>query len=124
MQFTNFGKPTVEVHDGNFKNRNELLLGHRYNGVALDIDQAKQTLVRVFELWGRPVNLMTIRKTVSEKDIEVARRRNREPEPTEQGIRIRYDGMEFKTVELDDSLTVTIEASDIDYDTKPDEWLA
>lgn len=124
LQFTNFGKPTIEVHDGNFRNRNELLLGHRYNGVALGIEQAKQTLVRVFELWGRPVNLMTIRKTVSEKDIEVARRRNREPEPTEQGIRIRYDGMEFETTELDDSWTAAIEASDIDYDTKPDEWLA
>jgi stage V sporulation protein R len=124
LQFTNFGKPTVEVHDGNFRNRNELLLGHRYNGVALSIGEAKQTLVRVFELWGRPVNLMTIRKTVSEKDVEVARRRNREPEPTEQGVRIRYDGMEFETAELDDSWTAAIEASDIDYDTKPDEWLA
>lgn len=124
LQFTNFGKPTIEVHDGNFGNRNELLLGHRYNGVALDIEQAKQTLARVFELWGRPVNLMTIRKEVSEKDIEVARRRNREPEPTERGIRIRYDGMEFETSALDDDRIAAVEASDIDYDTKPEEWLA
>ncbi|MCL7416774.1 MAG: SpoVR family protein [Halalkalicoccus sp.] len=124
LQFTNFGKPTIEVHDGNFKNRNELLLGHRYNGVALDIEQAKQTLARVFELWGRPVNLMTIHKEVSEKDLEVARRRSREPEPTERGVRIRYDGMEFETSELDDDQTAAIEADDIDYDTKPDEWLA
>ncbi|MDL5361252.1 SpoVR family protein [Halalkalicoccus sp. NIPERK01] len=124
LQFTNFGKPTIEVHDGNFGNRNELLLGHRYNGVALDIEQAKQTLVRVFELWGRPVNLMTIRKEVSEKDVEVARRRNREPKPTEQGILIRYDGMEFETSELDGDRVAAIEASDIDYDTKPEEWLA
>ncbi|ADJ15166.1 SpoVR family protein [Halalkalicoccus jeotgali] len=124
LQFTNFGKPTIEVHDGNFGNRNELLLGHRYNGVALDIGQAKQTLARIFELWGRPVNLMTIRKEISEKDIEVARRRNREPEPTERGIRIRYDGLEFETTELDEDLTVAIEANDIDYDTKPPEWLA
>lgn len=124
LQFTNFGKPTIEVHDGNFRNRNELLLGHRYNGVALDIEQAQQTLIRVFELWGRPVNLMTIRKEISEKDIEVARRRNHEPEPTERGIRIRYDGVEFETSDLDDERTATIEASDIDYDTKPEEWLA
>lgn len=124
LQFTNFGKPTIEVHDGNFGNRNELLLGHRYNGVALDVEQAKQTLVRVFELWGRPVNLMTIRKEITDKDIEVARRRNREPEPTERGVRIRYDGMEFETTDLEDDRTATIEASDIDYKTKPDEWLA
>ncbi|MFC6904189.1 SpoVR family protein [Halalkalicoccus tibetensis] len=124
LQFTNFGKPTIEVHDGNFANRNELLLGHRYNGVALDVGQAKQTLVRVFELWGRPVNLMTIRKEVTDKDVEVARRRNREPEPTEQGIRIRYDGEGFETSELTDEQLAAIEASDIDYDTKPEEWLA
>ncbi|MEM4781987.1 MAG: SpoVR family protein [Halalkalicoccus sp.] len=124
LQFTNFGKPTIEVHDANFENRNELLLGHRYNGVALDIEQAKQTLARVFELWGRPVNLMTIRKEVTDKDVEVARRRNREPKPTERGIRIRYDGAGFETSELDEMATETIEASDIDYDTKPDEWLA
>lgn len=124
LQFTNFGKPTIEVHDANFGNRNELLLGHRYNGVALDIGQAKQTLARVFELWGRPVNLMTIRKEVTDKDVEVARRRNREPEPTERGVRIRYDGMEFETTDLDDEQVTTIEASDIDYDTKPEEWLA
>lgn len=124
LQFTNFGKPTIEVHDGNFANRNELLLGHRYNGVALDIGQAEQTLVRVFELWGRPVNLMTIRKEVTDKDVEVARRRNREPEPTERGVRIRYDGQEFETNELTDEQLAAIEASDIDYDTKPEEWLA
>ncbi|WP_336344117.1 SpoVR family protein [Halalkalicoccus ordinarius] len=124
LQFTNFGKPTIEVHDGNYANRNELLLGHRYNGIALDVGQAKQTLVRVFELWGRPVNLMTIRKEVSEKAVEVARRRNREPEPEERGVMIRYDGSEFETTDLEPEQVEAIEASDIDYDTKPDEWLA
>jgi stage V sporulation protein R len=124
LQFTNFGKPTIEVHDGNYANRNELLLGHRYNGVALDVEQAKQTLKRVFELWGRPVNLMTIRKEITEKEIEVARRRNREPEPEENGVMIRYDGDGFETTDLDSERVEAIEASDIDYDTKPDEWLA
>lgn len=124
LQFTNFGKPTIEVHDGNYGNRNELLLGHRYNGVALDIEQAKQTLARIFELWGRPVNLMTIKKEISEKDIEVGRRRNREPEPEERGVVIRYDGTEFETSDLDPDRIDAIEASDIDYDTKPEDWLA
>ena len=124
LQFTNFGKPTVAVFDDNFENRGELLLGHRYNGIMLDVDQARDTLKRVHELWGRPVNLMTIRKEYDEHDVEVARRRNREPEPTERGVRIRYDGESFSEFDLDSELEERIQASDVDYDTKPDEWLS
>jgi stage V sporulation protein R len=124
LQFTNFGKPTIRVHDANYENRNELLLGHRYNGIALDIEQARQTLKRLFELWGRPVNLMTIVKELSEKDVEVARRRNREPKPTERGIILRYDGTNFDVADLAEDLVAEIEADDIDYDTRPAEWLA
>ena len=123
LQFTNFGKPTIAVHDGNFRNRNELLLAHHYNGVQLDIQQAKQTLERVFELWGRPVALKTIRKEFDEHDIEVARRRDREPEPTERGLLIRFDGESFEEETLSDSEIEGIRATDVDYDTKPDEWL-
>ena len=124
LQFTNFGKPTIAVFDDNFKNRGELLLGHRYNGIALDIQQATAVLERMHDLWGRPVNLMTITKTYEEHEVEVARRRNREPEPTETGVRLRYDGHEVTRSELDNDLTDRIRAADIDYDTKPDEWLA
>jgi stage V sporulation protein R len=124
LQFTNFGKPTIAVFDDNFENRGELLLGHRYNGIMLDLDEARDVLERVHELWGRPVNLMTIRKEYDDHDIEIARRRNREPEPTEVGIRIRYDGEEFDEFELDPDLEERIAAADIDYDTKPDEWLS
>ncbi|WP_336025013.1 SpoVR family protein [Halobellus salinisoli] len=124
LQFTNFGKPTVAVFDDNFENRGELLLGHRYNGIMLDLEEARDVLERVHELWGRPVNLMTIRKQYDEHDVEVARRRNTEPKPTEVGVRIRFDGEEFETFELDDDLRARIEASDIDYDTKPEEWLS
>jgi len=124
LQFTNFGKPTIVVQDGNYNNRNELLLAHRYNGVMLDIEQAQRTLERVFDLWGRPVNLMTIVKTVDEHDIEVAKRRNREPEPEEQGLLIRYDGSTFEERELPWEEVEDIAASDVDYDTKPDDWLA
>jgi len=124
LQFTNFGKPTIVVADGNYDNRNELLLEHQYNGVALDIEQAKNTLERVFELWGRPVNLWTIIKVFDEHDIEVARRRDREPEPEERGLHIRYDGMEFTEEELDIETVEHLAATDVDYDTKPDEWLA
>jgi len=124
LQFTNFGKPTIAVFDDNFENRGELLLGHRYNGIVLDIDEARDVLERVHELWGRPVNLMTIRKEYDEHDVEVARRRNREPEPTEEGIRIRYDGDAFSEFDLDPDLEERIQASAVDYDTKPDEWLS
>ena len=124
LQFTNFGKPTITVADGNYRNRNELLLEHQYNGVALDLEQAKDTLERVFELWGRPVALRTIIKTYDEHDLEVARRRDREPEAEETGFEIRYDGMEFAQEELDYSDVEHLAATDVDYDTKPDDWLA
>ena len=124
LRLTNFGKPTVHVYDGNFENRNELLLGHRYNGVMLDVEQAKRVLERVYNLWGRPVNLMTIVKEYDDHDMEVAQRRNREPTAEEVGKRIRYDGEAFETHDLDDDLAERIAASEVDYDTKPDDWLA
>ncbi|WP_136715620.1 SpoVR family protein [Halorientalis salina] len=124
LRFTNFGKPTVVVADGNYNNRNELLLAHKYNGVMLDIEQAKDTLKRVFHLWGRPVNLKTIVKELDEHDIEVAKRRDREPEPEERGKLIRYDGEEVEVRDLDWEDVEDIAATEVDYDTKPDEWLA
>jgi stage V sporulation protein R len=112
------------VYDGNYNNRNELLLGHQYNGVALDLETARETLERVFSLWGRPVNLMTIVKEVNEHDVEVAKRRSREPEPEERGKLLRYDGEEITIEDLAWEEVEDIAATDVDYDTKPDEWLA
>ena len=124
LQFTNFGKPTIAVYDGNYNNANELLLGHQYNGVMLDLGQAKETLKRIFELWGRPVNLLTIVKEIDDHDIEVAKRRNREPEPEERGKLIRYDGDEVTVDDVPWEEVDHLAADDVDYDTKPDEWLA
>ncbi|WP_276247175.1 MULTISPECIES: SpoVR family protein [unclassified Haladaptatus] len=124
LQFTNFGRPTVLVLDGNYNNRNELLLGHRYNGVMLDLQQAKQVIERVFDLWGRPVCLKTIVKEVDDHAIEVARRRDREPEPEERGKLLRYDGESITVEDLPWEEVEHIAADDIDYDTKPKEWLA
>jgi stage V sporulation protein R len=124
LQFTNFGKPTIAVYDGNFRNRSELLLGHQYNGIVLDVGQAKRVLERLYDIWGRPVNLMTIVKEYDEHEVEVARRRNREPVPKEVGKRVRYDGAAFETYDLDPDLEERIQATDVDYDTKPDEWLS
>jgi len=124
LQFTNMGKPTIAVYDANYENRNELLIGHQYNGIMLDVEQARKTLERVFELWGRPVNLKTIVKRVSDREAEIAERRHREPEPEEQGLLVRYDGEGFSTEELAWEEVEDIAASDVDYDTKPEEWLA
>ena len=124
LRFTNFGKPTITVHDGNYNNRNELLLAHHYNGVMLDVEQAKQTLERVYDLWGRPVNLKTVVKEVDEHDLEVAKRREREPDPEERGKLLRYDGDRFSMEDLPWEAVEGIAATDVDYDTKPDEWLA
>ncbi|WP_049925271.1 SpoVR family protein [Halopiger goleimassiliensis] len=124
LQFTNFGKPTIAVYDGNYNNANELLLGHQYNGVMLDLGQAEETLKRIFELWGRPVNLLTIVKEVNEHDVEVAKRRNREPEPEERGKLIRYDGHEVTVEDVPWEEVEHLAADDVDYDTKPEEWLA
>ncbi len=124
LQFTNFGKPTVAVEDGNFRNRGELLLAHRYNGVMLDVKQAKRVLERIFELWGRPVHLKTIVKELDDKDVEIARRRNREPEPKERGRLVSFDGDSISEQELAWAEVEDIAADDVDYDTKPEEWLA
>ena len=124
LRFTNFGKPTVVVLDGNFRNRGELLLGHRFNGVAIDEASAKETLKRVFELWGRPVNLATIRVEYSDEAIRRAKRRGAEPEGEEVGVRFQYDGGEVTEHDLDPEIRERIEADEVDYDTKPDDWLA
>ena len=124
LQFTNFGKPTVVVLDGNFRNRGELLLGHRYNGVALDEAQAKATLERVFELWGRPVNLATIRTEYTDEAVRRAQRRGSEPDGEEVGVLFQYDGGEVTEHDLDPEVKERIVADEVDYDTKPDDWLA
>ncbi len=58
-QLTNFGQPIIEVMDGNFENRSELLLAHRHEGVDLKMDHARETLRALQGLWRRPVNLYT-----------------------------------------------------------------
>jgi len=123
LQFTNFGKPTVVAADANYRNRNELLLAHQYNGIMLDVDQARRVLERVFELWGRPVNLKTIVRELDEREREVARRRGEEPDLEEAGLLIRYDGEGFETEDLARDDVADIAAGDVDYRTKPEEWL-
>ncbi len=56
---TNFGQPIIEVVDGNFENRGELLLAHRHDGIDLKADYAQETLKNLSSLWRRPVTLVT-----------------------------------------------------------------
>lgn len=57
---TNFGQPIIDVADGNFRNRGELLLRHKHQGKDLKIDWAVETLKNIFKIWNRPVNIATI----------------------------------------------------------------
>lgn len=56
---TNFGQPIIEVVDGNYGNRGEMLLFHRHEGIDLKMDYARDTLRNLSTLWRRPVNLFT-----------------------------------------------------------------
>jgi stage V sporulation protein R len=62
---TNFGKPWITVVDANYKNRGELLLLHRHEGVDLKLSHANDTLANLQAIWSRPVHLQTI---VDDKD--------------------------------------------------------
>lgn len=57
---TNHGRPFICVVDGNFRNRGELLLSHRYEGIELKQDYAHDTLQNLQKLWGRPVHIETV----------------------------------------------------------------
>lgn len=59
-QLTNFGQPVIEVIDGNYQNRGELLLKHQFDGRELKSDYAELTLRNLCALWGRPVYIETL----------------------------------------------------------------
>jgi stage V sporulation protein R len=61
FQFTNGGRPVVELTDANFGNRGELLLAHRHLGTDLRWDWAKDVLQNLARIWRRPVAVETIR---------------------------------------------------------------
>ena len=57
---TNHGRPFIYVVDGNYRNRGELFLKHKYQGVELKLDYARDTLANLQRLWMRPVHVETI----------------------------------------------------------------
>ena len=60
FSLTNMGRPLIYVKDGNYKNRNELYLEHRFNGVELKLSYAHDTLKNLFTIWKRPVYIETV----------------------------------------------------------------
>jgi stage V sporulation protein R len=60
FSLTNFGQPFIYIIDANHGNRGELYLQHRYEGIELRVNYAKDTLRNLYELWRRPVHLETV----------------------------------------------------------------
>ncbi|HLQ44215.1 MAG TPA: SpoVR family protein [Planctomycetaceae bacterium] len=56
----NHGRPFIYVVDGNYKNRGELFLRHKYQGAELKHDYARDTLANLQRIWGRPVHIDTV----------------------------------------------------------------
>jgi stage V sporulation protein R len=59
FQLTNFGQPMVQVIDGNFENRSELLIKHVHEGMDLRQDWMRDTLQNIQAMWSRPVSIVT-----------------------------------------------------------------
>jgi stage V sporulation protein R len=57
---TNHGRPFIYVVDGNYQNRGELLLQHRWEGMDLKVDEAQDTLRNIHHIWQRPVHIETV----------------------------------------------------------------
>ncbi|MBT3181700.1 MAG: SpoVR family protein [Deltaproteobacteria bacterium] len=60
FQLTNFGQPIINVVDGNFRNRGELLIKHTHEGVDLKYSYACETLKMLYQIWRRPVTIETM----------------------------------------------------------------
>ena len=60
FNLTNVGRPIIYVKDGNYKNRGELFLEHRFSGVELQTNYAQDTLANLYKLWKRPVHIETV----------------------------------------------------------------
>ncbi len=54
---TNRGEPFIYVVDGNYLNRGELFLAHKWSGLELDLGKASEVLLALRFIWGRPVHL-------------------------------------------------------------------
>lgn len=60
FQLSNHGRPFIYVFDSNFRNRGELYLLHKYLGVELKLDYARDVMANLWKLWNRPVHVETV----------------------------------------------------------------
>lgn len=60
FQLSNHGRPYIYVFDSNFRNRQELYLLHKFLGVELKLDYARDVLKNLFRVWSRPVHVETV----------------------------------------------------------------
>jgi stage V sporulation protein R len=58
-QYSTLGIPHIEVVDADFRGRGELLLEHRDDGIGLDPEYARGTLMQVAMLWGKSCTVKT-----------------------------------------------------------------
>lgn len=56
---TNAGQPVIYVVDGNYLNRGELMLAHKFSGVEVEAARGSEVLRSLRLIWGRPVHIMT-----------------------------------------------------------------
>ncbi|HTL51559.1 MAG TPA: SpoVR family protein [Planctomycetota bacterium] len=57
---TNFGRPYLQVVDGNYHNRGELFMKHSFDGQEIDVNLAKEALKNLASIWTRPAHLATV----------------------------------------------------------------
>ncbi len=81
QSLTNMGQPIIEVVEANYKNRGELFLQHKFEGVELDVQYARDTMRNLFHLWKRPVNIQTV--------------------VNESPVVLSFDGQEYHEVEIE-----------------------
>lgn len=60
FMLTNHMNPYIYVVDGNYRNRGELYLAHKHNGVDLDIKYSVETLKNIQRIWKRPAHLQAM----------------------------------------------------------------
>ncbi len=82
FQLTNFGQPIIKVENANFRNRGELLLVHLWEGIDMQPDFMKATLINLQRIWRRPVHVATV---LDKKRVIVG-----------------FDGQDFNEIKLDE----------------------
>jgi stage V sporulation protein R len=68
-QHSTLGIPHIVITDADFRNRGELLLEHRHEGVGLDDEYARGTLSQIATLWGKPCTVRTINGRAADKPV-------------------------------------------------------